>query len=225
VLDMALWDALAKAKGVPLWRLLADRYRGGEADPTVVLHHRRPGPVRVEDPVLVLELLGRGREQARDEVALWDALAKAKGVPLWRLLADRYRGGEADPTAWVYAAGGYRGRRASRSSSSPPRPGAGRGPRPRPGAPRARPRAGAGLWRLLADRYRGGEADPTAWVYAAGGYYYPGKGLDERSPWPPGFSFFIIAAQARCGSRTPSSSWSSSGSSRTSPTPGSTSRP
>ena len=29
VLDMALWDALAKAKGVPLWRLLADRYRGG----------------------------------------------------------------------------------------------------------------------------------------------------------------------------------------------------
>src|SRR4029453_1100226 len=26
VLDMALWDAVAKAKRVPLWRLLADRY-------------------------------------------------------------------------------------------------------------------------------------------------------------------------------------------------------
>src|SRR5712691_4604209 len=26
VLDMALWDALAKAEGVPLWKLLADRY-------------------------------------------------------------------------------------------------------------------------------------------------------------------------------------------------------
>ena len=34
------------------------------------------------------------------------------------------------------------------------------------------------LWRLLADRYRGGQADPHAWVYAAGGYYYPGKGLE-----------------------------------------------
>src|SRR3954451_11359809 len=26
VLDMALWDAVAKAEGVPLWRMLADRY-------------------------------------------------------------------------------------------------------------------------------------------------------------------------------------------------------
>jgi L-alanine-DL-glutamate epimerase-like enolase superfamily enzyme len=38
--------------------------------------------------------------------------------------------------------------------------------------------AGVPLWRLLADRYNGGVADETAWVYAAGGYYYPGKGLD-----------------------------------------------
>ncbi len=41
------------------------------------------------------------------DMALWDALAKAEGVPLWRLLADRYTGGKADDTAWVYAAGGY----------------------------------------------------------------------------------------------------------------------
>jgi D(-)-tartrate dehydratase len=41
------------------------------------------------------------------DMALWDAVAKAAGVPLWRLLADRYRGGQADATAWVYAAGGY----------------------------------------------------------------------------------------------------------------------
>jgi L-alanine-DL-glutamate epimerase-like enolase superfamily enzyme len=41
------------------------------------------------------------------DMALWDLRAKAEGKPLWRLLADRYRGGEADPRAWVYAAGGY----------------------------------------------------------------------------------------------------------------------
>jgi L-alanine-DL-glutamate epimerase-like enolase superfamily enzyme len=41
------------------------------------------------------------------EMALWDALAKAEGVPLWRLLAERYNEGRADETAWVYAAGGY----------------------------------------------------------------------------------------------------------------------
>ncbi|HEV7265901.1 MAG TPA: enolase C-terminal domain-like protein [Falsiroseomonas sp.] len=35
------------------------------------------------------------------------------------------------------------------------------------------------LWRLLADRYNGGRADEAAWVYAAGGYYYPGKGVDQ----------------------------------------------
>jgi L-alanine-DL-glutamate epimerase-like enolase superfamily enzyme len=41
------------------------------------------------------------------DMALWDALAKAEGVPLWRLLADRFNGGKADASAWVYAAGGY----------------------------------------------------------------------------------------------------------------------
>ncbi|UFN49713.1 mandelate racemase [Roseomonas sp. OT10] len=41
------------------------------------------------------------------DMALWDAAAKLEGKPLWRLLAERFRGGEADDTAWVYAAGGY----------------------------------------------------------------------------------------------------------------------
>lgn len=35
--------------------------------------------------------------------------------------------------------------------------------------------AGKPFYRLLADRYRGGVADEKVWVYAAGGYYYPGK--------------------------------------------------
>lgn len=35
------------------------------------------------------------------------------------------------------------------------------------------------LCRLLADRFRGEPPDEKVFVYAAGGYYYPGKGLDE----------------------------------------------
>ena len=41
------------------------------------------------------------------DMALWDAVAKAERKPLWRLLAERFNGGAADATAWVYAAGGY----------------------------------------------------------------------------------------------------------------------
>ena len=33
------------------------------------------------------------------------------------------------------------------------------------------------LYRLLADRYNKGQADDKVWIYAAGGYYYPGKDL------------------------------------------------
>jgi D(-)-tartrate dehydratase len=38
---------------------------------------------------------------------------------------------------------------------------------------------GKPLYRLLADRYNEGKADDKVWVYAAGGYYYPGKDLTE----------------------------------------------
>lgn len=41
------------------------------------------------------------------DMAVWDAVAKIAGVPLWHLLADRYSGGRADERVFVYAAGGY----------------------------------------------------------------------------------------------------------------------
>jgi L-alanine-DL-glutamate epimerase-like enolase superfamily enzyme len=41
------------------------------------------------------------------DMAVWDAVAKIEGKPLYRLLADRYNDGKADDKVFVYAAGGY----------------------------------------------------------------------------------------------------------------------
>jgi D(-)-tartrate dehydratase len=41
------------------------------------------------------------------DMAIWDAVAKIEGKPLYRLLADRYNDGNADHKVFVYAAGGY----------------------------------------------------------------------------------------------------------------------
>jgi D(-)-tartrate dehydratase len=41
------------------------------------------------------------------DMAIWDVVAKIAGLPLYRLLANRFRAGVADPKVFVYAAGGY----------------------------------------------------------------------------------------------------------------------
>jgi L-alanine-DL-glutamate epimerase-like enolase superfamily enzyme len=41
------------------------------------------------------------------DMAVWDAVAKIAGKPLFRLLAERYGDGSYDPRVFVYAAGGY----------------------------------------------------------------------------------------------------------------------
>ena len=41
------------------------------------------------------------------DMAVWDAVAKIEGKPLFRLLADRYGDGKPNRKVFVYAAGGY----------------------------------------------------------------------------------------------------------------------
>jgi L-alanine-DL-glutamate epimerase-like enolase superfamily enzyme len=41
------------------------------------------------------------------DMALWDLVAKIEDQPLYAVLARRFHGGQADPSVYVYAAGGY----------------------------------------------------------------------------------------------------------------------
>ena len=41
------------------------------------------------------------------DMALWDLAAKVAGVPLWRMIAERWNGGRVQETVFTYAAGGY----------------------------------------------------------------------------------------------------------------------
>jgi D(-)-tartrate dehydratase len=68
-------------------------------------------PARVWDVLMRNEKPGGHGERSVAvgvvDMAVWDATAKIAGVPLYRLLADRYRGGAVNEKVFVYAAGGY----------------------------------------------------------------------------------------------------------------------
>jgi L-alanine-DL-glutamate epimerase-like enolase superfamily enzyme len=68
-------------------------------------------PYRVWDVVMRNEKPGGHGERSVAvgvlDMAVWDAVAKIAGLPLFRLLADRFRGGLFDSKVFVYAAGGY----------------------------------------------------------------------------------------------------------------------
>src|SRR4030088_947995 len=68
-------------------------------------------PARIWDVVMRNEKPGGHGERSVAvgvlDMAVWDAVAKIAGIPLYRLLADRYRGGVAEAKVFVYAAGGY----------------------------------------------------------------------------------------------------------------------
>ena len=68
-------------------------------------------PHRIWDALLTGEKPGGHGERSvavgTIDMAVWDAVAKIEERPLYLVLADRYRDGQADKRVFVYAAGGY----------------------------------------------------------------------------------------------------------------------
>jgi D(-)-tartrate dehydratase len=95
--------------------LLRDRFipRLKAADPPGLVDHTGGNfdPFKIWDVLLRNEKPGGHGERSVAvgvlDMAIWDAVAKIAGVPLYRLLADRFRGGVVDTRVFVYAAGGY----------------------------------------------------------------------------------------------------------------------
>jgi L-alanine-DL-glutamate epimerase-like enolase superfamily enzyme len=99
------------AQGCLLRERFIPRLRRADPDRLVDARHDNLDPFAIWDVLMQNEKPGGHGERSVAvgvlDMAVWDAVAKIAGLPLWRLLADRYRGGEADETVWVYAAGGY----------------------------------------------------------------------------------------------------------------------
>jgi L-alanine-DL-glutamate epimerase-like enolase superfamily enzyme len=83
-----------------------------EADPKTLLDPtgKNLDPDRIWNTMMANEKPGGHGERSvavgTIDMAVWDAVAKIAGKPLFRLLAERH-GGAADPRVFVYAAGGY----------------------------------------------------------------------------------------------------------------------
>ncbi len=95
--------------------ILADRFipRIMDADPKSLLDAASENldPFRVWATFMANEKPGGHGDRAHAagglDMAVWDAVAKIAGKPLWRLLADRYNGGKFDGRILVYPGGGY----------------------------------------------------------------------------------------------------------------------
>jgi len=95
--------------------LLKDRFipRVLEAEPSYYLDAGRDNldPHKIWGCMMANEKPGGHGERSVAvgvlDMAVWDAVAKIEGKPLYRLLAERYNGGKADDRVFIYAAGGY----------------------------------------------------------------------------------------------------------------------
>ena len=95
--------------------LIRERFRPRllEADPRSLVDDQRDNldPHKVWATMMNNEKPGGHGERSvavgTIDMAVWDAVAKIEGVPLYQLLAERYGNGKANRKVFVYAAGGY----------------------------------------------------------------------------------------------------------------------
>ncbi len=84
-----------------------------EADPGSLLDASGDNldPVRIWDCFMRNEKPGGHGDRAVAagalDMAVWDAVAKIAGLPLWRLLSEHYNGGRFDEYVTIYPGGGY----------------------------------------------------------------------------------------------------------------------
>ncbi|HVU36254.1 MAG TPA: mandelate racemase/muconate lactonizing enzyme family protein [Opitutaceae bacterium] len=84
-----------------------------EADPATLRDDQRDNldPHKIWARMMVNEKPGGHGERSvavgTIDMAVWDAVAKIEGRPLFRLLAERYGDNRPNPRVFVYAAGGY----------------------------------------------------------------------------------------------------------------------
>jgi L-alanine-DL-glutamate epimerase-like enolase superfamily enzyme len=68
-------------------------------------------PVKVHAAMMVREKAGGHAERSVPvgiiDTAVWDAVGKIQGKPVWRLLADRFNGGQVPHTIQAYVGGGW----------------------------------------------------------------------------------------------------------------------
>ncbi|HEX6958116.1 MAG TPA: mandelate racemase/muconate lactonizing enzyme family protein [Ferrovibrio sp.] len=98
-------------QGALLRERFLPRLMEAKPDSLIDAEHANLDPFKIWATVMTNEKPGGHGERSVAvgtlDMAVWDAVAKIEGKPLWRLLADRYRNGVADGRVWVYAAGGY----------------------------------------------------------------------------------------------------------------------
>ena len=217
-LDMAIWDIHAKLAGKPLWKILSERYNGGNFDEKILVYpgggyyypgkgleklqeemrgyreigykicKMKVGAVPLAEDMTrieaAIEALGAGENLAVDvngRFNLEQAIEFGKAIAPLGLAWYEEPGDPLDYHLNAQLIQHYDGPIATGENlfSHQDMTNLLRFGGMRPGSSYHAKLAGKPLWKILSDRYNGGNFDEKILVYPGGGYYYPGKGLEK----------------------------------------------